>query len=217
MIIAIAVLLGVAAALLPAPLVRPRRPPREWSVPLRPIAVASCLFLLIGGTWGLVAGIVGAVALARRSPQEVGVQDPSWAGAAPVTVALIAAATRAGVPASHAVGTAAAVVDPIHAGDLARVVERWRYGLSALDIELDRPSRLVAQAIEHAQDSGAAPALALEHAAADLTAEEAMRAQDRARRVGVRAAVPLGVCLLPAFLCLGVVPLVASLMTDLSR
>ena len=37
------------------------------------------------------------------------------------------------------------------------------------------------------------------------------RAEDAARRVGVAAAVPLGVCLLPAFLLLGVVPTVASL------
>lgn len=217
MIVAVAVLLGAAAALVPAPIKLPPRQPREWSFPVRPIALALGLFLVIGGAWGLIAGLTGAVALARRKGQVTGVQDPSWAGAAPVVVALIAAATRAGVPASDAVGTAAAVVDPVHAVGLNRVIERWRYGLSALDVELDRPTRLVAQAIEQAQDSGAAPALALEHAATDLTAEEAVGAQERARRVGVRAAVPLGVCLLPAFLCLGVVPLVASLMTDLSR
>jgi hypothetical protein len=34
--------------------------------------------------------------------------------------------------------------------------------------------------------------------------------ESRARAVGVKAAVPLGVCLLPAFVLVGVVPLVAG-------
>jgi len=35
-------------------------------------------------------------------------------------------------------------------------------------------------------------------------------------RVGVRAAVPLGLCLLPAFLLIGIVPVVAGLVADLA-
>lgn len=228
MIVMVAVLLGTAAALIPAPVAlpqpvtfaRPVTPPRAsgrgWSRVVRPIAGALGLYVVIGGPVGLIAGIAAALVLARRSRVHE-VQDPSWAGAAPVAVALIAAATRAGVPASHAVSTAAAVLDPIHAGGLARVVERWRYGLSALEVDLDRPTRMVAQAIEQTHDSGAAPALALEHAAAELIADGATQAHERARRVGVRAALPLGVCLLPAFLCLGVAPLVAGLIGSLSR
>ena len=47
--------------------------------------------------------------------------------------------------------------------------------------------------------------------------EEQARAEveDRARRVGVRAAVPLGLCLLPSFVVLGIVPLAAALLADL--
>ena len=37
-----------------------------------------------------------------------------------------------------------------------------------------------------------------------------------ARAVGVKAAVPLGICLLPSFLLIGVVPLVAALLRSLS-
>jgi hypothetical protein len=33
--------------------------------------------------------------------------------------------------------------------------------------------------------------------------------------VGVKAAVPLGICLLPAFLLLGVVPVVGGLLSNL--
>lgn len=217
MIVASAVLLGLAAALLNAPVDGRCRPARAWSIPTRPIAAGLGLYLAIGGTWGLALGLAAAVALARRSSDSAGRADASWGGAAPVVVALIAAAIRAGVPAPRAVGIAAATLDPAHAGGLVLVTERWRYGLSALEVDLDRPSRLIAQTIEHAQDSGAAPALALEHAVEDLTGEAALRAQEQARRVGVRAALPLGVCLLPAFLCLGVAPLVAALVSGLAR
>jgi hypothetical protein len=34
--------------------------------------------------------------------------------------------------------------------------------------------------------------------------------------VGVKAAVPLGLCLLPAFVLIGIVPLVAGLMSTLA-
>jgi hypothetical protein len=39
--------------------------------------------------------------------------------------------------------------------------------------------------------------------------------EERARGVGVKAAVPLGLCLLPSFVLIGVVPLVVSLLTSL--
>ncbi|MCW2792983.1 MAG: type secretion system protein, partial [Nocardioides sp.] len=40
--------------------------------------------------------------------------------------------------------------------------------------------------------------------------------EDRARAVGVKAALPLGLCLLPAFVLIGIVPLVAGLLTTLA-
>ena len=39
--------------------------------------------------------------------------------------------------------------------------------------------------------------------------------EERARGVGVKAAVPLGLCLLPSFVLIGVVPLVVSLLATL--
>ncbi len=56
---------------------------------------------------------------------------------------------------------------------------------------------------------------AVERLADELERESAARAEDAARRVGVAAALPLGVCLLPAFLLLGVVPTVASLFASM--
>ena len=61
------------------------------------------------------------------------------------------------------------------------------------------------------QVSGASVVRAVERLAAELERESLARAEDAARRVGVAAAIPLGLCLLPAFMLLGVVPTVASL------
>ena len=56
----------------------------------------------------------------------------------------------------------------------------------------------------------------MERLADELERESLARAEDAARRVGVSAAIPLGVCLLPAFLLLGVVPTVASLVASVA-
>lgn len=65
--------------------------------------------------------------------------------------------------------------------------------------------------------SGAPVAAALDALADDLARRARAEVEDRARAVGVRAAVPLGVCLLPAFLLLGIVPVIAGLAADLLR
>ena len=57
---------------------------------------------------------------------------------------------------------------------------------------------------------------ALERLGEELSARARGDTEDAARRVGVRAAVPLGLCLLPAFLLIGIVPVVAGLVTDLA-
>lgn len=216
MIVLAAALLGAAAALLPGPTVRGPRPRTTWSPPIRPVAVAVAIYVVVGGRWGLILGVVGGVVAGRGAATRRAEADESWSGAAPVMVELMAAAVRAGVPPVLAVAEAAGALGAGDADGLTRLLERWRYGLSARELPLDAPSRLVARAVEQAHDSGAAPATALEHAARDLAADAGMRAQERARRVGVQAAIPLGVCLLPAFLLLGVVPLVASLMAGLA-
>ena len=69
----------------------------------------------------------------------------------------------------------------------------------------------LARALVRSQVSGASVVQAVERLADELERESLARAEDAARRVGVAAAVPLGVCLLPAFMLLGVVPTVASL------
>jgi pilus assembly protein TadC len=95
------------------------------------------------------------------------------------------------------------------------VVERSRWGATGAEVwdPLTRDDALapLARAMVRSQASGASVVQAVERLADELEREQLARAEDIARRVGVAAALPLGACLLPAFLLLGVVPTVASL------
>jgi Flp pilus assembly protein TadB len=58
-----------------------------------------------------------------------------------------------------------------------------------------------------------APSAALLHAqAARLRRERNRAAEQRAAALGVKLVVPLGLCSLPAFICLGVVPVLLGLL-----
>ena len=61
-----------------------------------------------------------------------------------------------------------------------------------------------------AHETGASVRTVVERLAVDLAAQRHVAAQERARTVEVRAAAPLGVCFLPAFVLLGVVPMVVG-------
>lgn len=84
--------------------------------------------------------------------------------------------------------------------------EAWRERRSRLDAGL-RPG----------WEDGASPGPLLAGTAASLRAGRAARDQEAAERLAVRLVVPLGACHLPAFVILGIVPVVASVGLDLLR
>ncbi len=137
----------------------------------------------------------------------------------PHAVALFAAALRSGsAPGPALVLVAQALPGP--ATDPGRVVasrialgadpaQAWRW--LAEEPGLGPWGRAMARA----HDTGAPVVVAVERLAADLAAQARAEVEDTARTVGVRAAVPLGLCLLPAFLLVGIVPVVAGLLGSL--
>jgi Flp pilus assembly protein TadB len=68
----------------------------------------------------------------------------------------------------------------------------------------------VARALIRAHYSGAALTDVLEHLADDRRRAIRTNAQAAAQRAGIKAVLPLGVCFLPAFVLVGVVPVVAG-------
>lgn len=136
-----------------------------------------------------------------------------------VPLAVILALTRAVIVAGADVRTAVAQVgaaltalDP-DADALVAVARRLSLGLPWIEAWEDAPPRFapVERALALAWSTGASPIAALD-AAADAVARQSRRAGERAAaELGVRLTLPLSLCLLPAFVLTGIVPLLLAL------
>lgn len=197
-------------------------PPRSSALDLRPVGAVGAgvgAWLFVGGVAGVVAAVVAAVVahrvLARAESPAARRDREEVARTLPHLVDLFASTLRSGAePVAGLAHVCAALPGPA-ADRLAPVVERARWGASGIEawsaIGSDDVLAPLARAMVRSQASGASVVQTVERLADELDREALARAEDAARRVGVSAAVPLGVCLLPAFLLLGVVPTVASL------
>jgi Flp pilus assembly protein TadB len=139
----------------------------------------------------------------------------------PHLVLLLAAALRAGAPVGGALRLALEALPGPAAQRLAPVLARLSLGVDPAEawepLRHDPAVAPLARAMVTSTRSGARVADAAERLADDLAAEGRARAESRARTVGVRAAVPLGLCLLPSFLLIGIVPVVAGLVGSILR
>ncbi|MEU8549751.1 type II secretion system F family protein [Streptomyces roseoverticillatus] len=78
-------------------------------------------------------------------------------------------------------------------------------------------ARGLARCLERAQATGVPAVEPMSRLAGRLRAERGRAAGIRARRAGVLATAPLGLCFLPAFLTVGVVPVVIGLASGLTK
>lgn len=132
---------------------------------------------------------------------------------------VLAACLRAGLPVPTALGAAAAEMPGRAPEVLRRVAELVRLGsdpVQAWHPALHRPELVrLARRARRAAHSGAALADAASALAQELRAEAHDAAHAGAQRAAVLITAPLGLCFLPAFLCLGVAPVVIGLATRL--
>lgn len=186
------------------------------------LAVGSLVVVLVGGGVGVVAGpIVGAAAavVARRwtgGPAATAHTEPlRLAGAWD----LLAACLRAGLPVATATRLVAEQLPGQDGGVLRRVAELLASGADAAEAwepALANPSTApLARAARRTARSGAAMAGAVSDLAGHVRASTADLAEERAQRAGVLITGPLGLCFLPAFFCLGVLPVVIGLAEQL--
>ncbi|MDX2357091.1 type II secretion system F family protein [Dietzia sp. PP-33] len=131
---------------------------------------------------------------------------------------LLAVALLAGLPthlALAAVGDAVAPTEPDVAAPLHAAAARVRLGATPAQAWEDVPGadRLapVASVLARATDGGGSVRSALGHAAQRMRGDADAAATTRAERAAVLVAGPLGLCFLPAFVCLGVLPVVVGL------
>lgn len=186
------------------------------------VAVGLLATVLVGGAAGAGAGaVIGTVAalVARRAVRSARGAPP----AGPIRVAgawdLLAASLRCGLPVATAVRAVAGHLPGAEGCALRRVgellalgadpVTAWRSALA------HTATASLATAAMRTARSGAAMADAVGELADGLRAAAADEAEARAQRAGVLITGPLGLCFLPAFFCLGVLPVVIGLAGQL--
>jgi Flp pilus assembly protein TadB len=137
----------------------------------------------------------------------------------PWLVDLLTAALGAGLGPVEALVRAAEVSSAEVRRELQVPLARLRLGVDPVSVwsELaDHPAfAQLGASLRRATESGAPVVEALARLAQDLRASRRAAVEVRVRRIEVRAAVPLGACLLPAFVLLAVVPLVAGSVSRL--
>jgi Flp pilus assembly protein TadB len=179
--------------------------------------------LLVGGTAGAVVGIGTAVATdraLRRSAADDGrVRHAALIRDLPGACDLLGVCLAAGLPvggALEAVGNA--LPEPL-GPRLSAVAALYRLGAEPRRAWADAPPELavLGRALVRAGESGASVVPALSNLAADTRSAARARVEADVRRAGVWVLAPLGLCFLPAFVCLGVVPLVLGIAEGVLR
>jgi pilus assembly protein TadC len=185
---------------------------RRWA----PRAGAAAVgFLLVGGTPGLLAGVAAACAVRHlqrrraRTPAETGEEGLALAAD------LLAACAAAGAsPREAAEAVGEAVGGPVGAR-LLTAAARLRLGGEPTDAWAplaDTPgARGLVHCLVRADATGAPAAEPVARLAHRLRADRARAATARARRAQVLITAPVGLCFLPAFLAIGVAPVVIGL------
>jgi Flp pilus assembly protein TadB len=178
----------------------------------------------VSGSAGLVAAAAAAVGVwvvvGRAEPPGTRRERADVRRDLPAVVALLGAALRSGAAPSDAVQIVARALPGAAADRLSPVVSRLALGVPAAtvwaDLAADPDLAPLGRTMARAHDTGSAVVPAVERLADDLARRSRAAVEDRARAVGVKAAVPLGLCLLPAFVLIGIVPLVAGLLESIA-
>jgi Flp pilus assembly protein TadB len=233
--------LSACAAGFAAALMRPggRAPARVDAAPARPpqggwlmrqrllVAVFAGLGgqVLVAGSGGVVVALlvaVGAwVAIGRVEPPAVRREREAVRRQLPHVVSLFGSALRGGAAPGAGVHLVCQALPGPAADRLRSLAAQLALGGDPVRVwaELARSDAELAalgRAMARAHQSGAPVVAAVERLADALARTARADVEDRARAVGVKAAVPLGLCLLPAFVLIGIVPLVAGLMSTLA-
>jgi Flp pilus assembly protein TadB len=190
-------------------------PARRGAAVLAGVACA----VLLGGFPGVVAGIGVAVTvarlLARLETRAARQRRARLVADLPVAIDLLAACLRGGSSWADSVDAVAAALGGPVGTELHRIAARIRLGADPAPTWLalaDEPElAALARTAARASESGSALASTLARLAQDQRRVARAAASARARAAGVRAVAPLGLCFLPAFILIGIVPAVAGI------
>lgn len=189
-------------------------------------ALGLVVVLLLGSGFGVVVALVVAGAtywgyrrLGTRADRQ---RTRMLQAQMPLALDLLASALEAGLPLRVAVRTVAEVTAEPTSGFLGLVHAQVQVGRSESDAWTsvgDQPGNAVwrapARDLARNADSGSAVVQVLREHARQQRTEAAHLVEKRAKSVGVRSVIPMMCCYLPAFILVGVVPIIGGLVTGL--
>ncbi|WP_436774283.1 type II secretion system F family protein [Yinghuangia sp. YIM S09857] len=179
--------------------------------------------LVIGGLPGVLAApLVGAAVdrqLGRMAPAADRLRRERMTADLPTAADLLSACLAAGAPPAEAVTAVADAVGGPLGGELRAAAGAVRLGGDPArcwsTLAAHRELAPLARALSRSGEGGAPLAERIAHLADECRDRRRSDLTAAARRTAVRATLPLGVCFLPAFLLIGVLPVVVGLATPL--
>nr|WP_231640826.1 type II secretion system F family protein [Nocardiopsis sp. NRRL B-16309] len=202
--------------------------PERSALPVRPFLLAVAVAVAVSvasAAFGPLGGLVaagGCTALWLRTrhdrarPDRLPVTEDL-----PVVIGLLAAGVRAGATVQTCLPPVARAVGGRLGGELSAVAERLRLGADPEQAwrrsNLPVPLAAVGRDLARATDTGAPVADLLDRHVTDLRRVLRARATARVERLGVLVVAPLGLCFLPAFVLIGIVPMAADLLAQALR
>ena len=202
----------------------PGPPPDAGRERLRRWVLAAALgaagALLVGGAAGAVAGGVSAVGVERvlraRAPDEEAGNRQLLVRDLPAACDLLGVCLSAGLPVEGALEAVGGALGGPLGEQLRSVAALSRLGADPRRAWSEVPAELagLGRVLVRAGESGATVAASLRTLASESRAGARAATQAAVQRAGVWVLAPLGACFLPAFLCLGVAPLVVGIADD---
>ncbi len=181
------------------------------------VALAAAVWFGLGQSRAVAGHRAFEVGTSTRSAAvKVPAAEAAWL---PLVLDLCAAGLLAGQPLDVALAAAAPVQLPWLSDRLRQVAAMLRLGADPSQawqpLAGEPRLRPVAVTAIRSAASGIRLAAALTDLASELRASARAAALARAERAGVWVIAPLGLCYLPAFVCLGVVPVVIGIAESL--
>ncbi|MFF4092363.1 type II secretion system F family protein [Streptomyces sp. NPDC001834] len=196
---------------------------KEW---VAPVGAAVAGVVLVGGLPGGMVGLVAAYGArrwqrnrCRRKPGPDAVETAEAVRQLPLAADLLAACISAGAgPREAAEAVGESLGGPVGVR-LARTAAEIRLGAEPAAAwgrfgEI-RGARALSRCLDRAGATGAPAAEPVARLAEAMRAERVSAAVARAQRAGVLITAPVGLCFLPAFLSVGVAPVVLGLAAGL--
>jgi Flp pilus assembly protein TadB len=199
----------------PVPRIRPRTPRTHR---LAATVTALGALLLIGLPWGVVPAAIAIYtvprALSHLEPAATKQRKAQITRDLPLAVDLLTACLRAGRPPQQALTLVATAIRGPLADLFTKIAHHLELGADPPDawshLRSEPACAPIARAIDRSLRSGAPLSRTLEHLADETRQAHHHAADQQARAAESRSALPLGLCFLPAFIFLSIVPTIAD-------